>query len=214
VNQDLLGQAASALAMEADAAPVPATTRAAVLARVRRANGHRFRSAAAVAAGLFLSATAALATVDRPAALRAWRIVIERITPGRTQGVPGTAGGPSHPAVTPSPVKPRSWASAGPVPARGRPLALFQRAQDLHFHQHDPAGALAAWDAYLLAFPAGTLAPEARYNRALCLVRLGRNGEARAALAPLASGQIAFYRQQEARALLRSLSGLVPGDPP
>ena len=46
---------------------------------------------------------------------------------------------------------------------------------------------------------------EARYNRALCLVRLGRAAEARAALQPFADGTLAHYRADEARALVQSL---------
>jgi hypothetical protein len=61
---------------------------------------------------------------------------------------------------------------------------------------------LAAWDAYLAAAPNGAFAPEAHYNRALSLIRLGRNAEAKSALAPFASGAYGGYRQAEARALL------------
>ena len=53
--------------------------------------------------------------------------------------------------------------------------------------------------------PEGPLVLEARYNRALCLVRLGRTAEARAALLPFADGTLAHYRQAEARALIRAL---------
>jgi len=66
--------------------------------------------------------------------------------------------------------------------------------------------ALTAWDAYLAAAPRGQLAPEARYNRALSLVRLGRIAEARAALAPFANGPAGGYRRAEAAALLERLS--------
>ena len=54
-------------------------------------------------------------------------------------------------------------------------------------------------------FPAGTFASEARYNRALCLVRLGRLGEAREALGPFARGDYGNYRHAEAAALLEAL---------
>jgi hypothetical protein len=46
---------------------------------------------------------------------------------------------------------------------------------------------------------------EARYNRAICLMRLGRRTEAIAALRPFADGEWTGYRQEEARALLREI---------
>lgn len=87
---------------------------------------------------------------------------------------------------------------------------LFAAAQHQHFVVHDPQAALRAWDAYLTAYPKGRLALEARYNRALTLVRLGRTGEARAALQPFATGREGSYRQREASNLLRALDGGAP----
>ena len=75
----------------------------------------------------------------------------------------------------------------------------------MHFSQRDSASALTAWDDYLAAFPRGRFVPEAQYNRAICLVRLGRDAEARAALAPFASGKRGGYRQTEAGDLLSAL---------
>jgi len=85
-------------------------------------------------------------------------------------------------------------------------LALYRAAHTAHFVAHDPTRALAAWDAYLAAAPNGSFAPEARYNRALSLIRLGRNSEAESALAPFANGSYGAYRQSEARALLEQLA--------
>jgi hypothetical protein len=48
--------------------------------------------------------------------------------------------------------------------------------------------ALAAWDKYLCKSAARRFALEASYNRAICLVRLGRNAEARRALELFARG--------------------------
>jgi hypothetical protein len=101
------------------------------------------------------------------------------------------------PAAVPAPPPPAS----APESAE---LALFRRAERLH-RAHDPA-ALAAWDAYLRVAPNGALAPEAHYNRALCLVRLGRVADASAALGPFARGELHGYRQAEARALLEGLT--------
>jgi len=82
---------------------------------------------------------------------------------------------------------------------------LYRLAHEAHFDAHDYGRALAGWDAYLKAAPNGRLATEARYNRAICLLRLGRDAEARQALEPFASGKMG-YRQTEARQLLDELS--------
>lgn len=82
---------------------------------------------------------------------------------------------------------------------------LYRLAHEAHFSSHDYGRALAGWNAYLQAAPGGRLATEARYNRAICLLRLGRDAEARQALEPFASGKMG-YRQNEARELLEELS--------
>lgn len=99
---------------------------------------------------------------------------------------------------------PRAAAASAVVPERAADPAhdLYRAAHRAHFVDHDPARALGAWDAYLRAAPSGRFSLEARYNRALCLIRLGRHDEARAALAPFAAGSSGEYRQAEARALL------------
>lgn len=81
----------------------------------------------------------------------------------------------------------------------------YREAHALHFDARDPAGALTAWERYLDAYPSGRFALEARYNRALCLVRLGRDGEARDALVPFAAGEHGTYRQREAAELVEAL---------
>jgi hypothetical protein len=83
--------------------------------------------------------------------------------------------------------------------------SLYATAHRAHFVDHDPSRALASWDAYLAAYPHGRFALEAQYNRALSLVRLGRTGDARAALVPFADGTIGGYRQREARELIDAL---------
>jgi tetratricopeptide (TPR) repeat protein len=110
------------------------------------------------------------------------------------------------PAAVPVPVP---AASSAPAPdPRAADLAAYKQAHALHFTDHDHARALPAWDAYLRAHPNGTFAIDARWNRALCLVRLGRRAEAQAALAPFARGEVAGgYRQSDARALLDALTG-------
>ncbi len=65
---------------------------------------------------------------------------------------------------------------------------------------HDAGMALKGWDSYLAAYPNGRFALEARYNRALALVRLDRRDDARAALAPFADGTYSAHRRRDARA--------------
>lgn len=97
-----------------------------------------------------------------------------------------------------------------PAPAPPTSLQLYQRAHELHFRKHDFAAALAAWDVYLASTASGPLSLEARYNRAICLTRLGRTAEARGALLPFARGDYGGYRQAEASALLNGSSTLEP----
>lgn len=113
---------------------------------------------------------------------------------------------PTPAAPEPAPLQP---ARKPPPPRAARPaeprgespeLLLFRRAQALQ-PAHDER-ALAAWDAYLRVASSGALTPEARYNRALCLLYLKRYAEARSALAPFANGAFQGYRQREAEALL------------
>jgi TolA-binding protein len=112
----------------------------------------------------------------------------------------------------PVPAKIAATPSAKPTPSLGASAAfqdtdgdLYRLAHEAHFTSHDYARALTGWNAYLHAAPNGRLATEARYNRAICLLRLGRDAEARQALEPFASGKMG-YRKNEARDLLEELS--------
>lgn len=105
----------------------------------------------------------------------------------------------------PAPSAKASAASSSSAAFRDADGDLYRLAHEAHFSSHDYARALAGWNAYLQAAPAGRLATEARYNRAICLLRLGRDAEARQALEPFASGKLG-YRQNEARELLDELS--------
>lgn len=129
--------------------------------------------------------------------------------------------GPSRAATTARPSTPErrpSQALAGaPAAALSEPTPnvkpaptlteadAYARAHAAHFHGRDPRGALAAWDEYLRLYPAGDLAIEARYNRAICLVKMGAKARAVAALRPFAAGEHGSYRRDEARALLERL---------
>jgi hypothetical protein len=86
---------------------------------------------------------------------------------------------------------------------------LFRAAYRAHFVARDPQLALLRWDAYLRLAPDGRYALEANYNRGICLIRLGRNDEAIAALAPFAEGVHGLYRQREARQLIEALTAEV-----
>lgn len=112
-----------------------------------------------------------------------------------------------EPRVRPAPARVLTVApSKQPKPAAADPAhELYRAAHEAHFVAHDCGRALAGWDAYLRAAPRGGLAVEARYNRALCLVRLGRSEEARRALEPFARGASGSYRQREAAGLLEVL---------
>ncbi len=142
-------------------------------------------------------------------------------TPSGAKAVPRQlAAPPLHSAPSPEQAVLAASAEAEPLPARAiaapaassaratasaSALALYRVAHAAHFVDHDPARALVAWDAYLAAAPNGQFAPEARYNRALSLVRLGRGKEARSALAPFANGAYGGYRKAEASALLEHI---------
>jgi TolA-binding protein len=91
------------------------------------------------------------------------------------------------------------------TPVDPRERAAYRAAHTLHFEAHDPTHAIEAWDSYLAGYPSGRFALEARYNRALCLVRLGRTSEAREALGPFVAGTHGGYRQREATELVQAI---------
>lgn len=101
--------------------------------------------------------------------------------------------------------EPATSSSAGATAPSDPNAALFAEAHRRHFVERDPHRALAAWDRYLAAAPNGRFVPEARYNRALTLVRMGRNVEAKRGLELFANGMYGPYRQDEAHALLDAL---------
>ena len=108
----------------------------------------------------------------------------------------------THAARVPAPPPPSARPS---VRGADDDEALYLAAHRAHFTTRDPAAALAAWDAYLRAYPRGRFALEAAYDRAIDLVRLHRIQDARQALAPFASGMRGGYRQKEARTLIDAL---------
>jgi TolA-binding protein len=115
--------------------------------------------------------------------------------------------------ATPAVAAPSASISAPATVPPSRPVAggassesdAYEHAHRLHFGGGAPAAALGAWDDYLLRFPDGRFAPDARYNRAIDLVKLHRYVEARAALQPFAEGSFGGYHRDDARELLRSI---------
>lgn len=114
----------------------------------------------------------------------------------------------------PSPANAQSPTPSAPVvdaPAPAAPVAstadpndvAFEQAHRLHFDGHY-ADALVAWDTYLQNAPNGRFAPEARFNRAIALWKLGRKDEAKQALEPFARGVYGDYRRDEARRMLEA----------
>jgi RNA polymerase sigma-70 factor (ECF subfamily) len=88
------------------------------------------------------------------------------------------------------------------------PPSALDRYRDAHHTQFgagDPAAALGAWDRYLADFPASSFAVDARFNRALCLLRLGQSADARRALEAFAGAPPGSYRQRDAAALLEGM---------
>ena len=87
---------------------------------------------------------------------------------------------------------------------------LYRTAHRAQFSGGDPSQAVLLWDRYLAAAPNGSLSPEARYNRAIALARLGRKAEAATALEPFARGDYGGYRKTEAELLLGVLRPAAP----
>ena len=194
--------------------------------RVRRSleRGHsmqRHVASVLVALGILFVASAswALATGQIQ---KLWHRA-ETVTPARV--LPRAAApAPTHERIVvtqPPPVVPEPTQPLAPPPvvkkAVTKPVeVLYRKAHQLYFHGGDYAAALAAWDAYLAAEPTGRFAIEARYNRALCLVRLARLAEGRDALLPFAHGEVepAGYRRDEAQQMVDKITpNLVNGTP-
>jgi len=231
-DDDLLARATRAL-KERDATPSPAPTMATRLAILdasdrERRQGRRNRllimpiAATLVLIATWAAASGTLARVfasDGPAesAQAPAKAAATSVAPAASTepsaaatAAPLTVAEPPAPAATAT-TAPRTFAAPpASVAEAGRVDALYADAHRLHFDARDHEGALRAWDAYLQAAPAGRLAPEARYNRGLCLLHLGRVAEARTALAPIAGGAKGSYRQDEAARLLRALDDAAP----
>ncbi len=231
-NDDLLAESMRALRESTDgSSPHALKTRLLILTRAQSRMRRRRRVAFVVmplAAALTVSTAwgamsggfpSWLDAITGRTAPTATAVVVQ--TPPTRSAVPGPAPSePPRPATEiPSPGVPSALSmppSLSHKPSAAPPLpkapvvsngeqSLYATAHRAHFVDHDSAASLRAWDAYLAAYSEGRFALEARYNRAICLVRLGRRGEARTALAPFAEGKYQGYRRAEARELLDAL---------
>jgi hypothetical protein len=226
---DLLQQAARELRQRTDRDVVDGVrTRERLLALSGRRKRRRQRWGSATVAMLALltmSTAWAAATGQMP---KLWRAVVHRLTGApqvAREQARATSIAPAPEATSALPIPPSLPAvTAGPkienVPEKRRgPTAsprsqkepdreerLFRAAYHEHFVVRDPQSALNGWDAYLRAASDGRFALEAYYNRALCLVRLGRRAEAIAALTPFADGTHGEYRRREASRLINALA--------
>jgi hypothetical protein len=239
MTDDALSRAARALRETRDGSPADGrTTRLRVLALASTQRRRRLGATVVLVplAAVLLLSTAWAAVTGR---VSHWLDGLVRSSPPGAPAAPFLAAPrPPSPVPVPAPSAAPDDADAGPSvdlapppqvapPHAPLPVAravhvaaadaatdaeedLYAAAHHAHFVTRDPAGALKAWDAYLATYPRGRFALEARYNRALSLVRLGRTPEARAALAPFADGTLGGYRQREARELLDALDGGAP----
>jgi hypothetical protein len=129
---------------------------------------------------------AVLAPVDTPAA--AIEPVAPRVRTTKAVELPVIEPVVEEPRIEPAPrieSKPRLGEAAPATPAPDAELALYATAHELHFRARDLSAAVDAWTRYIDAAPSGKLAPEARFNRLVALVRLQRWAEAKQALATI-----------------------------
>lgn len=231
---DLLERAAAALRERHDgASPDADATRDRILASAKRPlviTRRRARLVLPLAAALVVTTAWAGAT----GRLRHVRTMIDgafgsaEYEPARANPVPTTPSATSPPPAPPPPPEPipaeptpttkpvpvtppivTATTPSAPPPAASVPARTadddYRAAHAAQFERKDYASALAGWDRYLAAAPNGAMSIEARYNRAIALVRLGRNAEARTALRPFADGEYGEYRRADAQSLLTML---------
>lgn len=86
-------------------------------------------------------------------------------------------------------------------------LLTYRGAHRAQFASGDCSEAIVGYAQYLDMAPSGPFAVDARYNRGVCLIRLGRHGEARIALEPFAQGKYGDYRRAQSEQLLEALDG-------
>lgn len=144
------------------------------------------------------SATPSVSSASPKAPLTTARSADEPVLPTEASELPAPRAVPRATAAAPS-RPPEAARAIDPADA------AYRAAHEAHFGGSDPATALRLWNGYLAQAPRGRLSPEAAFNRAVCLVRLGQHDAAIAALRPFAAGQLGGYRQPEAKRLIDAL---------
>jgi len=109
---------------------------------------------------------------------------------------PIEAPNPLESQVNPAPVK--------RAPALDPALSIYQSAHRSQFRASDCNAAVQGYAEYLNVAPSGSFAVDARYNRAVCLIKLGRTSEALTILKPFSEGRYGSYRQKRAGKLLEA----------
>jgi hypothetical protein len=119
----------------------------------------------------------------------------------------GFAPGPavSQPSPSRRPGRQSSMPSAPSLRSMSSELDIYGRAHHLHFHGGSPGAALRAWTGYLEKFPEGHFLPEARFNRAVCLVRVGDMARAREELSRIVKDSRVDYQRAQAARLMAKL---------
>lgn len=96
------------------------------------------------------------------------------------------------------------------TPAMEVEIRAFRVADDMYRRHGQLDAAVDAYRRYVRDYPTGRFVPEAKYNTALALLKLGRTAEARPLLAPFADGLYGIYRRDTARKLLDALESNAP----
>ena len=194
-----------------------AATRARVLAAADRgapAHGSPRRIAVTTAIALLVICSASVAGTTLAQHWRRPMAVAIEETPSSTAGFGSSAHTERSASVVIPAVTSRASTTrptSGPSDAESD---AYGRAHRAHFDEGAPERALAAWDDYLRLYPRGTFEPEARFNRAICLLRLRRFAQAERALRSFADGRFGGYRGAEAEQLLAWLRDRSPAPPP
>jgi hypothetical protein len=183
----------------------------------RSASGAMPAESVAAAEPAVAEAAAQEPTVEEPVAAEPVVVEPAPVAPASTRTRTRTATSARTPETTsaeaPASEKDGVVAEAGSVQAAAeaeatgpsRDVTLYKTAHELHFGAQRYDEALRAWESYL-ALPSPTFTLEARYNRALCLLKLGHFEEARAALRPFAEGRVlGGYRRDQASRLIQAL---------